>query len=173
MADHSIPDQIALEIMDTIEREKRINRDDLRMAVERVLQRADQQRHPLGVNWRGKSDYELLCQRMYKRVEQKRIERDQAAQQDMLKRMIAAERAEKMVNPPVFGVGLPPVGGITVDFIAAAEAGSVDMTDNALLPRKDMSALEAANRFGAVGGSSKEVSTAFECFLDAQRRSCE
>ena len=49
MADHSIPDQIALEIMDTIEREKRINRDDLRMAVERVLQRADRWLPPVMV----------------------------------------------------------------------------------------------------------------------------
>ena len=92
MADHSIPDQIALEIMDTIEREKRINRDDLRMAVERVLQRTDRWQAPVMVKRGG-----------------------------------------------VTWFNWAPGGIVAVD-----EPGAVDMTDNAILPRKDMSAYESA-----------------------------
>lgn len=43
----TLSERIASEIMDTIERERRINKDDLIAATERVLQRWDKEQHPL------------------------------------------------------------------------------------------------------------------------------
>ena len=165
MADHSIPDQIALEIMDTIEREKRINRDDLRMAVERVLQRADRWLPPVmvrpndvtgwdwapgGVEWvPALTDYERYVADQRKDMRQAKSKREMQAAYKRAEILRASlwGQAEPTENSPAT-VSAKGWGGFTPDFIAVDEAGAVDMTDNALLPRKDMSSLEVANRFG-------------------------
>ena len=67
-----LSERIASEIMDTIERERRINKDDLIAAAERVLQRWEREQHPAYLVLPGEVD------------------------------MAWAEANEALIHPPVF-----------------------------------------------------------------------
>jgi hypothetical protein len=121
-----LTDAIAREMMDTIERERRINLDDLRLAAERVLQRCS----PLTLGrisgfdrargldhtgvWINKASMfppppdvhadtqvgMIASAWMRKWVEKQRLAMEHDEQEELLKAMERAN-ADKIVNPPV------------------------------------------------------------------------